>query len=49
LRLLTLREPLTFPIDLIWRNPTGTLCPTLEAVLTTARDIRLQQRTADHE
>jgi LysR substrate binding domain len=24
LRLLTLREPLTFPIDLIWHNPTGT-------------------------
>jgi DNA-binding transcriptional LysR family regulator len=45
LRLLTLREPLTFPIDLIWRNPTGTLRPTLDAVLATARDIRGQQRT----
>jgi hypothetical protein len=49
LRLLTLREPLTFPIDLIWRNPPGTLRPTLDALLTTAREIGRQERTADHE
>lgn len=43
-RLLKLREPLTFPLDLVWRNTTtGTLRPALAAVLTTARDVRHAQ------
>jgi DNA-binding transcriptional LysR family regulator len=42
-RLLSLREPLTFPLDLVWRKVTGTPRPALAAVLTTAREIRDEQ------
>jgi hypothetical protein len=31
LRLLALREPLTVPLDLVWRDPTGTPRPPLVA------------------
>ena len=43
LRLIALQEPLTLPLDLVWRNQTGTLRPALEALLTTARDVRQEQ------
>ena len=43
LRLLELHEPLSFPLDLIWRNTGGPLRPVLAAVLTTALDIRDEQ------
>jgi hypothetical protein len=34
LRLLALEEPITFPLDVVWRSPAR---PTLEAVVATAR------------
>jgi len=43
LRLLSLREPFTFPLDLVWRHQTGTRRPSLGAVLTTARHVRREQ------
>ena len=43
LRLIALEEPLTLPLDLVWRNQTGTLRPALKALLTTARDVRQEQ------
>jgi DNA-binding transcriptional LysR family regulator len=43
LRLLPLHEPLTLPLDLVWRSHAGTPRPALEAVLATARDVRLEQ------
>ena len=43
LRLIALQEPLTLPLDLVWRNQTATLRPTLKALLTTARDVRHEQ------
>ena len=38
-RLLLLEEPLTFPLDLVWRTPR----PTLDAVITTAREVCREQ------
>jgi hypothetical protein len=43
LRLIPLQEPLSFPLDLVWRAQTGTLRPTVDAVLATARGVRRQQ------
>ena len=40
LRLLTVEDGPTFGIDLIWRNPTGTLRPVVAALVTTSRDVR---------
>jgi DNA-binding transcriptional LysR family regulator len=40
LRLLDLDEPLTFPIDLVWRAPPR---PTVHAVVATARAVRDEQ------
>jgi DNA-binding transcriptional LysR family regulator len=42
LRLLPLREPLTFPLDLVWARQAA-VRPALEAVIATARDVRQQQ------
>jgi hypothetical protein len=42
-RLLKLDEPFTFPLDLIWRDGTGTLRPALAAVLATALEVRFEQ------
>jgi DNA-binding transcriptional LysR family regulator len=41
LQLLDLDDPLTFPIDLVWRPPPR---PTVHAAVTTARAIHNQQR-----
>jgi DNA-binding transcriptional LysR family regulator len=41
-RLLKLDEPLTFPLDLIWRDAPGTLRPALAAVLKTTLEVRDQ-------
>ena len=43
LRLLTLDQPLTFPIELAWRTATGTVLRSVEAVVNTARDVREEQ------
>ena len=43
LRLLRVREPLTFPLDLVWRDQTGPPRPALEAVIATAREVRQQR------
>ncbi len=43
LRLVRIREPLTFPVDLVWRNQTGSLRPPLEAAIATARDVRQER------
>jgi LysR family transcriptional regulator, benzoate and cis,cis-muconate-responsive activator of ben and cat genes len=40
LRLLRVDEPLTFPLDLVWREQTGPPRPALEAVIATARQVR---------
>jgi hypothetical protein len=40
LRLLRLREPLTFPLDLVWREQAGPPRPALDAVIATARGVR---------
>jgi len=40
LRLLGVREPLTFSVDLVWRTQSGPPRPALEAVVATARKIR---------
>ena len=44
LRLIALEDQVTFPVDLVWRDPNGTPRPAIEAVITTARDVREQQR-----
>lgn len=43
LRLLTVEDGPTFPLDLIWRNITGTLRPVVAALVTAARDVRSEQ------
>jgi DNA-binding transcriptional LysR family regulator len=43
LRLLAVEEPLTFPLDLVWRDATATPRLPLEAVVATARDVRREQ------
>jgi LysR family transcriptional regulator, benzoate and cis,cis-muconate-responsive activator of ben and cat genes len=43
LRLLRLREPFTFPLDLVWRNQPGPPRPALEAVIATARKVRRER------
>jgi DNA-binding transcriptional LysR family regulator len=43
LRLLTIEDPPTFPLDLVWRNPTGTLRPAVSALVTTARQVCNEQ------
>jgi DNA-binding transcriptional LysR family regulator len=43
LRLLALEETLTLPLDLVWRDSTGTLRPPLDALLTTARQVSHDQ------
>jgi DNA-binding transcriptional LysR family regulator len=43
LRLIALEEPLTLPLDLVWRDATGTLRRPLQAVVSTARDVRRAQ------
>jgi DNA-binding transcriptional LysR family regulator len=44
LRLLSLQEPFTLPLDLVWHNQTGTLRAPVEAVLSTARKVRQEHR-----
>lgn len=43
LRLLTLEDAPTFPLDLIWRTTTGTIRPALAALTSTARKVREEQ------
>ena len=43
-RLLQLREPFSFPLDLIWRTTGDPLRPVLDAALTTALNVRDEQR-----
>jgi DNA-binding transcriptional LysR family regulator len=38
-RLLAVRDPLTFSIDLVWRTPSGPTRPALEAVISAARKL----------
>ena len=49
LRLIQLHEPLSFPLDLIWRRASGgPLRPLLAAALTTALNIRDEQQWRQH-
>ena len=43
LRLLTVEDAPTFPLELVWRNITGTLRPAVAALVTTARRVRGEQ------
>lgn len=43
LRLLTIEQAPTFPIELVWRPDNGTLRPAVGAVVTTARQVRGEQ------
>ncbi|KAB2340144.1 LysR family transcriptional regulator [Actinomadura rudentiformis] len=43
LRLLTIEDAPTFPIELVWRNPTGTLRPAVTALVNTARHVCNEQ------
>ena len=43
LRLLQLREPFSFPLDLIWRKTSGPLRRVLAAAITTALNVRDEQ------
>jgi DNA-binding transcriptional LysR family regulator len=43
LRLLAVDEAPTFPLELVWRNITGTLRPAVTALVTTARHVRTEQ------
>ena len=43
LRLLTIEDAPTFPLELVWRNPTGTLRPAVSALVTTARQVCNEQ------
>ncbi len=46
LRLVTLQEPFTLPIDLVWRDDTGTLRPAVKAIVEVTRDLRETARWA---
>lgn len=43
LRLLTLEDAPTFPIDLTWRHTTSTIRPAVAALVATARQVRQEQ------
>lgn len=43
LRLLTIEDAPTFPLELVWRKPTGTLRPAVRALVSTARQVCNEQ------